>query len=577
MNKLFFYGIIKALLIRESKMTFDKITDYVKKHADFFTILGLCVLFYFIFFHNIGSYALMDVDETRYVSMARDMYNTKDFMTLYLNGEYFFEKPPLYFWVECLSFAFFNKVNEFTARFPVAMCGMLTSFLIYFAGRKQVSREYGVVASLVLATCFEYVILAKFAILDIVVAACVGFSIMCGFKTFFCAEENKKFFWWFFYIFSGLAVMAKGLPGFIAPFGTMFIACLLTKKVKEGFKPQYFGIGIILFLLFVLPWHMIMLKMHDPMFYEEYIIKHHLERFLNSNEIDRAQPFWFYIVTLFWGLIPWIFSVIAVIIAKLREFNFKKLKDIKVNIDFDRFTNPEKFLFLNWVAFLFIMLFFSSSKTKLITYILPAYVFAAPIIGFIWYNYIKAGERKTAINLSVYIWGGFCIVAAITAMFTQYFLPAQLYADILPAKWLCIFIVLFSGIFSILFALKDKRGGVFFTYVIFTLLVSAFCTKLFFEIDYKFGQDDLMKFTKYARSKGTELVSFGDTRRYSLLYYSGYHIDYIEQTTTDNLEEELEKKDSYISIRKKYLDQYAKNLDYDVVIEGRKYVLIKSK
>lgn len=577
MNKLFFYGIIKALLIRESKMTFDKITDYVKKHADFFTILGLCVLFYFIFFHNLGSYALMDVDETRYVSMARDMYNTKDFMTLYLNGEYFFEKPPLYFWVECLSFAFFNKVNEFTARFPVAMCGMLTSFLIYFAGRKQVSREYGVVASLVLATCFEYVILAKFAILDIVVAACVGFSIMCGFKTFFCAEENKKFFWWFFYIFSGLAVMAKGLPGFIAPFGTMFIACLLTKKVKEGFKPQYFGIGIILFLLFVLPWHMIMLKMHDPMFYEEYIIKHHLERFLNSNEIDRAQPFWFYIVTLFWGLIPWIFSVIAVIIAKLREFNFKKLKDIKVNIDFDRFTNPEKFLFLNWVAFLFIMLFFSSSKTKLITYILPAYVFAAPIIGFIWYNYIKAGERKTAINLSVYIWGGFCIVAAITAMFTQYFLPAQLYADILPAKWLCIFIVLFSGIFSILFALKDKRGGVFFTYVIFTLLVSAFCTKLFFEIDYKFGQDDLMKFTKYARSKGTELVSFGDTRRYSLLYYSGYHIDYIEQTTTDNLEEELEKKDSYISIRKKYLDQYAKNLDYDVVIEGRKYVLIKSK
>lgn len=558
-------------------MTFDKITDYVKKHADFFTILGLCVLFYFIFFHNIGSYALMDVDETRYVSMARDMYNTKDFMTLYLNGEYFFEKPPLYFWVECLSFAFFNKVNEFTARFPVAMCGMLTSFLIYFAGRKQVSREYGVVASLVLATCFEYVILAKFAILDIVVAACVGFSIMCGFKTFFCAEENKKFFWWFFYIFSGLAVMAKGLPGFVAPFGTMFIACLLTKKVKEGFKPQYFGIGIILFLLFVLPWHMIMLKMHDPMFYEEYIIKHHLERFLNSNEIDRAQPFWFYIVTLFWGLIPWIFSVIAVIIAKLREFNFKKLKDIKVNIDFDRFTNPQKFLFLNWVAFLFIMLFFSSSKTKLITYILPAYVFAAPIIGFIWYNYIKAGERKTAINLSVYIWGGFCIVAAITAMFTQYFLPAQLYADILPAKWLCIFIVLFSGIFSILFALKDKRGGVFFTYVIFTLLVSAFCTKLFFEIDYKFGQDDLMKFTKYARSKGTELVSFGDTRRYSLLYYSGYHIDYIEQTTTDNLEEELEKKDSYISIRKKYLDQYAKNLDYDVVIEGRKYVLIKSK
>lgn len=564
-------------------MIFNKITDFMKKHVELFTILGLCVLFYFIFFYNIGNYALMDVDETRYVSMARDMYNTKDFMTLYLNGEYFFEKPPLYFWIECLSFAVFNKVNEFTARFPVAMCGMLTAFLVYFAGRKQVSREYGVIASLILATCFEYVILAKFAILDIVVAACVGFSIMCGFKTFFCAEENKKFFWWLFYIFSGLAVMAKGLPGFIAPFGTMFVASFLTGKVKEGFKLQYFGIGIVMFMLIILPWHIIMLNIHDPMFYEEYIIKHHLERFLSSNEIDRAQPFWFYFVTLFWGLIPWIFSVIALIIAKLKDFDYMKLKsllklkDVRIDFSIDKLTTPQRFLFLNWVAFIFIMLFFSASKTKLITYILPAYIFAAAIIGFSWYNYITRGERRKAINLSVYIWGGFCILAGIVAMFTQYFLPAQLYQDILPAKWVCISIVLFSGISSVWCALKDNRRGVFFTYVIFTLLVSAFCTKLFFEIDYRFGQDDLMEFAKYARENGTELVSFGDTRRYSLLYYSGYHIDYIEQTTTDNLEEELEKRDSYISIRKKYLDEYAKGLDYDVVIDGRKYVLIKSK
>lgn len=558
-------------------MTINDITAFVKKHAEVFTILGLFLLFYFIFFFNIGNYALMDVDETRYVSMARDMYNTKDFMTLYLNGEHFFEKPPLYFWVECFSFAIFNKVNEFTARFPVAMCGMLTSFLVYFAGRKQVSREFGVISALILATSFEYVILAKFAILDIVVAACIGFSIMFGFKTFFCKEENKKFFWWLFYIFSGLAVMAKGLPGFIAPFGTMFIVCLLTKKLKDGFKPQYFGIGILLFLLIVLPWHLIMLNMHNPDFYNEYIVKHHLERFLNSNEIDRAQPFWFYIVTLMWGLIPWIFSVIAVIIANLKKLNFKKLKDVKIDVDFNNFDNPKKFLFLNWVAFLFIMLFFSASSTKLITYILPAYVFAAPIIGFIWYNYIKKGERKTAVNLSVYIWGGFCILLAFAALFTPYFLPQQLYADILPAKWLCIGIVAFSGISSITFAVKNKPWGVFFTYVIFTLLVSAFCTKLFFNIDYKFGQNDLMEFAKYARQNGTELVSFGDTRRYSLLYYSGYHIDYIEQTTTDNLEEELEKRDSYVSIRKKYLKKYAKDLQYDIVIDGRKYVLIKGK
>ena len=102
--------------------------DFIKKHSDIFTFLGLCIIFYLIFFFGIGSYPLMDIDETRYASMAHDMFKSKDFMTLYLNGEYFFEKPPLYFWLECLSFGLFGKVSEFTVRFPFAMLGTLTSW-----------------------------------------------------------------------------------------------------------------------------------------------------------------------------------------------------------------------------------------------------------------------------------------------------------------------------------------------------------------------------------------------------------------------------------------------------------------
>ena len=107
-------------------LIWDKIVSFSNKHSEVLTVLGLAILFYFIFFHNIGTYSLMDVDETRYVAMSRDMFNTKDFLTLYLNGQYFFEKPPLYFWQECLSFALWGgKVNEWTARFPVALLSFL--------------------------------------------------------------------------------------------------------------------------------------------------------------------------------------------------------------------------------------------------------------------------------------------------------------------------------------------------------------------------------------------------------------------------------------------------------------------
>lgn len=555
---------------------FTRACDFIKKHAKWFTVLGLGILFYFIFFHNIGNYPLMDVDETRYVAMARDMFKSKDFMTLMLGDDFFFEKPPLYFWGECISFAIFGKINEFTARFPVALYGTLICFLTYFMGRKIVSRSYGVISSLILATCFEFVILAKFAILDIVVSTCAAFSIMLGFLTFFCQDKNKKFCIWLFYIFAGLAVMAKGIPGFVLPFGVMFFALAMANKLKSALKPKYLCIGVIFFLLIVLPWHLLMLRIHNPAFYEEYIIKHHLARFLTSNDIGRSEPIWFYFVNLLWGTVPWVFSAIAVLIAKSKNFGKGFLQKVK-NFNFNELDDAHKYLALNWLATIFILLFFSASSTKLITYILPIYVHLACIMGFAWLGYVEKEKYKKPVNISVYISGGFCLLLAAAALFTPLFLPKTLYADILPAKWMTIGFVAFCGVSSILCAFKNKRWGVFFTYVIFTLLVSAFCTKQFFLIDYKFGQNDLMEFARYANDKEEQLMSFGDTRRYSLLYYYGPHIKFIEQMTIDNLRDELAQKDALISIKKKNLKKYGAELDYETVLEGRKYKLIRGK
>ena len=359
-----------------------KAKELLIKNQGLFTILGLGVLFYFIFFHNIWAYALMDVDESRYVSMAKDMFNTKDFLTLYLNNEFFFEKPPLYFWGECLSFAIFGKITEFTARFPVALYGTLCGYLTYFVGKKVYSRTYGVVSALILATSLEFLILAKFAILDIVVATCVWFSLAFGMLTNFCSEKSKKYFWWLFYIFSGLAVMAKGIPGFVIPFDSMFFISIYSKKFKEIFRPQYFLVGFILFFLIVLPWHIIMLKMHDPLFFNEYVMKHHVARFLGSSEIGRQQPFYFYFLTILWGFFPWILSTLTVLIRKIfkRDFKFKDLSDI------------QRFMVYNGIIAIFTLLFFSSSKTKLITYILPIYPSLACLGGYIWTNYIEKGD-----------------------------------------------------------------------------------------------------------------------------------------------------------------------------------------
>lgn len=555
----------------------EKTINFIKKHSDLFLFLGLLLICYFVFFFNIGNYALMDVDETRYVSMARDMFHSKDFLTLYLNGEYFFEKPPLYFWGECLSFAIFGKINEFTARFPVALYGTLSALIVYFTGKKIVSRRFGFISAVILATTLEFVMLAKFAILDIVVTTCVGFSVMFGFLTQFVQDKNKKYFWWLFYIFSGLAVMAKGIPGFVVPFAVMFFVTIANKTFKQVFRPQYILPGFLLFFLIVVPWHLIMFKIHDPLFFREYIIKHHLERFLNSNEINREQPFYFYFITVLWGLIPWVFSAIAVGITKLKSFKKFAVENL---------SDRHKFLLFNVIAFAVTMLFFSSSSTKLITYILPVYFFTAFIMGALWEGYVFDEKYKKPVNLSVYILGGICIFAGVVTCFAKYVLPAQVYSDLLIIKWFCISLVIIFGISSILCAVKNFRKGVFACYALLIIITSAFGTKLFYNMDYEFGQNDLMQFAKYAKENNKKIVVLNNERKYSVLYYYGSPVDkntksrvyFISQDDKEEMAKLghiLDDRDVVVVVREKQMPQVDKTLDFDIILDGRKYSLVK--
>ena len=509
-----------------------KLWQFICKHPELFTIIGLLIAFYYIFFNDIGTYALMDVDETRYVSMARDMFHSKDFMTLYLNGEYFFEKPPLYFWGECFFFALFGKINEFTARFPVALYGTLTCFLVYLTGRRIVSRKFGVLSALILATSLEFVILAKFAILDIVLAMCTAFSVCFGLLTYFCSERSKKYLWWLFYMFSGLAVMAKGIPGFVVPFGTMFFTAIATKRFKELFKPIYWIPGLILFLLVVVPWHALMFKIHDPLFFKEYIIKHHIERFFTSDYVGREQPFYFFVVTLLWGFFPWIFSFIAAIVAKFRA--------IKIYA-YETLTDEQKFLYLNVITFLWVMVFFSISSTKLITYLLPIYVPAAFITGYIWNHY---GEFKKQLDISSYILGGIVLIAFIAGLCTLYFTR------------------------------KNKPYALFAVLAGFILFVSAFATEEFFEVDYAFGQNDLIEFAKYAKENNYDIGAVDLERKYSLLYYGGKKVDYREDEQAQDM---LKDSNKVVVILKKDLERVMNGADYEILKTGRRYHLIKGK
>lgn len=560
---------------------FERLKSIYNKHPEIYTIVGLSLLFYFIFFHGIGTYYLMDVDETRYVAMSRDMFLSKDFMTLYLNGQYFFEKPPLYFWQECLSFALWGgKINEWTARFPVALLGFLFSIIVYVTSRKRINKRFGVFTSLIIATSLEFIILAKYAILDIVLTFYIGLALVSYFQIFFCQENHKKYYWWAFYLFLGLAVMAKGIPGMAIPLGTVFFTSIIAKRFREIFKPINILPGILIFSLIVLPWHIIMFCKYNPLFFEEYIVKHHLHRFLNTanNEIGRKQPFYYYFVVLLWGFIPWIFSVIAVGVEKVINWSKHRYIEKIKNFNFENLDNIHKMLALCWVTIIWIMFFYSMSSTKLATYILPVYYPLAIVTGLMWQDYVDIKKHEKPINLSVMAVGILCIIAGVVAMFTPLYLPAQLNYDIAETRWFSLICLILFGVISVFCVKYKKYLGVFIVYVSFMTIVSAFSTEEFFEIDYKFGQKDLVEFAKYAKKHDYTISGNGMSRKYSLLYYNDEKVDYNpDEVDLEEIQNDLNKKNNIVIILNKRMPEIEGKLDYEIIKVGRRYTMIRGR
>mgnify|MGYP003296098470 CR=1 FL=1 len=466
----------------------NKLVRLYGQHKTFFNVTGLGILFYFIFFHNIGNYALMDVDETRYVSMARDMFNTHDYMTLYLNGDYFFEKPPLYFWIECFVFSVFGSINEFTSRFPVVMMSLLPLILLFFLCKKVKDTKFAVISSLTLLTCVEYIFITKLAILDGILTSLVSSACLCYFFTFFVEDKNKKYFWILTYVLTGLSVMAKGIPGLAIPLGTIFFATILFKTYKETLK--YSLLGALIVLGIVLPWHVLMLKTYPNLFYSEYIYKHHILRFLGSEVIHRNQPWYFYILTLLWGTFPHVFVILEKIYQSVKERISAKNCKFEISLG----DNFEKLIALSLIAFCVILLFFSSSKAKLITYILPAYPFVAILTGKIWMDYIENGNNiinKILCGLTLFF--GFI---AFVMCFAGVVLPKNLYVDFRPIQFISIAVIVPFVILSLHALKNNKRFNTFLTLTVFISVFVGLLTPFIYKLDYSFGQNDLMRFAK---------------------------------------------------------------------------------
>jgi 4-amino-4-deoxy-L-arabinose transferase-like glycosyltransferase len=204
--------------------------------GDLWIHAGIAILAALLFIPLLGAVPLFDWDELNFAESAREMIVSGNYLTVQINFEPFWEKPPLFFWMQALSMKLFG-INEFAARFPNAICGIITLLVIYNIGKTLKGKKFGLIWTFAYVASFLPFFYFKSGIID----PWFNLFIFLGiyFFVLYTAPGNRPnglFLAGLSAFFIGLATLTKG-PAAILIFILCFIVYLLV--VRFGFRWQW--------------------------------------------------------------------------------------------------------------------------------------------------------------------------------------------------------------------------------------------------------------------------------------------------------------------------------------------------
>src|SRR5437868_3052918 len=146
------------------------------KKVIYLAVILLSSIFFFI--PNLGKVHLFDWDEINFAESAREMMVTGNYARVQIDFQPFWEKPPLFFWLQAASMHLFG-VNEFAARFPNAITGIITLLIFFFVGRKLFDTRFGIWWALCMMGSFLPALYFKSGIIDPVFICFIFLVIYC--------------------------------------------------------------------------------------------------------------------------------------------------------------------------------------------------------------------------------------------------------------------------------------------------------------------------------------------------------------------------------------------------------------
>lgn len=315
-----------------------------------------CILATALYLLPIPQRGLVGPDEPRYASIARDMAESGDWVTPHLWGEPWFEKPAMLFWLGGLGH---TAGLASYVRVPVALLSL--AFLAFFWWRVRESFGSGAAlsATCIFGTSAGWVAFSDAGVFDVPVTVFASAALLSLLPWVSDPDSRELRHLVPFGVFLALGTLSKGLVApIVALFALIPALCERPRRVLDLIGPR----ALIPFAAVCLPWYLICYWRNGRVFFDDFIVRHHLDRFV-STSLEHVQPWWFYAPVLLAFLLPW--------------------TPLLFGLDRGALWSEPRLRFLTAWSF-GLILFFSLSVNKLPAYILPAIPPLAILFAVAW-------------------------------------------------------------------------------------------------------------------------------------------------------------------------------------------------
>jgi 4-amino-4-deoxy-L-arabinose transferase-like glycosyltransferase len=256
-------------------------------------VLILVFITCFSFFLGLGRPAISDSDEGFYAEAAREMVEGGDWLTPHFNYEERWQKPILYYWLTAATYLVAGP-SEWAARWWSALSGLGLVLLTWAAARRMFARdEVAWLAGAIVATCYGYFAMARFALPDLPLTFFITLAIWAGLERRWVVVGAA----------AGLGFLMKGPIALVVP-GLVLAPIWWRERSAAPIRLRDLSNAAIVGAVIGLPWYGAMTLEHGIPYLQGFFVGDNLERFVTDRFNEPRGP-WFYLPIVIGGMFPW--------------------------------------------------------------------------------------------------------------------------------------------------------------------------------------------------------------------------------------------------------------------------------